>query len=97
MFDLSRLAASAWGLVGSGSASDALSGSQLGDLLAGAGIDIASLQGLAPQEMLDLLSQHGIDVANLAPEGVQQLLGALGSEGGASELLGGIVSAIRNR
>lgn len=94
MFDLSRIAEAVGSLLRNNVA-EALPAGNLIDAISNAGIDISSLQGLAPQEIIDLLGRSGIDITSLTPESVQQVLNAIGCEGGAASLLGSVFSRER--
>mgnify|MGYP001184998084 CR=1 FL=1 len=92
MFDLSRITETLGNLLGNAPLADAFQSSDLMGVLANSGIDLASLQGLDPQQVVELLASHGIDISQYAPDQLQGLLDQLGSGQdvirSASELLG---------
>lgn len=92
MFDFSRITEALGNLVGNAPLADALQSSNTMSVLAHSGIDLASLQGLDPQQVMDLLASHGVDVSQFAPDQLQGLLEQLGSGqdvvNSAADLLG---------
>jgi hypothetical protein len=92
MFDLSRITDLLSGLLENKSASEALLGDGLINMITDAGIDLGSLRGMGAEDIMSFLDGQGIDVSSFAPEQLQELLGTLTSDGDIATLAQSVLS-----
>jgi hypothetical protein len=74
MFDLSRLSDAIGGLLGNTSLEQVPDLRSVVEQLSANGLDLSTLQNLAPAELTELLAQYNIDLGSFTPDQLSEFL-----------------------